>query len=971
MTAAALITSPRLPSAAASDHRGMLENVVFTGPMVGRDDELGALVSALDDALAGQSRVVLVGGEAGIGKTRLIEELLQRVDGAKALVGGCVDLGDDALPFAPFATALREPMRSAGVDDLVMLAAGGSDDRRRLYEAVADLLEREGATQPIVLVIEDLHWADRSTRELLAFLARSLRDVPVLIVATYRTDELHRHHPLRPFIAELSRSVPRVEVPPLSRPAVTDLLTELLGRRPSESETTTYYERSDGNPFMLQELAACPDECALPASLRDVMLIRVDRLSPSTRSVLRVAAVIGQDVWHRLLSVVCNEADIAENDLDAALREAVDAAILVLRDEHTYAFRHSLLREYLHADLMPGEHSRIHAAIARALTEQPDLIDSQRRDLEIAHHWHAAHDLPKALPAAYQAAAAAERIQAYAEQLRMLERVLELWPVVPDAREMLGTDEYTIVVDAAQAAARADDHDRVLALTDRAVLLAGRDGDVDRIAESLARRGRRRLHFDVDNSVVDIQRALEVLPETPSDTRARALDALSVTLMLRGDTAEALEHARAAVDMAREVGDSYTEISGMITLGTLLFDSGEADDGLDIMRAALARAESEGEDVMAGRALTNLSHTLCGIGHYKEAAEAAERGLAVISRLGLTRTYSPILVTNIADAKIHLGEVDVADEMLRTTAAAQGLIAGGVSGVGMLSATVAFVRGDLDTAEQLLRDTEVARGTAATLPQDSLPIVRLRAAIALARGDAESALEIALTELRGPSAGGHIRYYWPILVVAAEAVVALASSRRDSSPTDSLQYAVDLIRSTAASLPVAGDSASAWSAHVAALLATVDGRATSEEWVAVAAAYGKLEEPLPHGFALLRASSVAAEQGERREASDLVREADEYATVMGPGILRTAVDAAARRLGIELGVSAAATPFGLTDRELEVLRRVAAGRTNKQIAEELYISPKTVSVHVSNLMAKLEVNGRGEAAAFAHQHGLT
>ena len=958
-----------------SDVRGMLQNVVFTGPMVGRDDELGVLLSALDDARVGQSRVVLVGGEAGIGKSRLVEELIARADGATSLVGACVDLGDDALPFAPFASALREPMRSAGVDDLVMLAAGGSDDRRRLYEAVADLLERESSAQPIVLVIEDLHWADRSTRELLAFLARALRDVPVLIVATYRSDELHRSHPLRPFLAELSRSVPRVDIPPLTRAAVADLLTELRGHRPSDSDIAMYYERSDGNPFMLQELASCPDDCGLPQSLRDVMLMRVDRLDSTTRSVLRIAAVIGQDVKHRLLAVVCAENNTNEQDLDAALRQAVDASILRPVDDQTYTFRHSLLREFLHADLMPGEHSRIHSAIARALTEQPDLIEAQHRTLEIAHHWYAAHDLPRALPAAYDAAADAGRIQAYAEQLRMLERVLELWPVVPDAEQLLGSDEYTVVVEASQAATRADDHDRVLALIDRAVLLASRGGDIDRIAESLARRGRRCLHVDADRAVEDIQRALEVLPEEASTTRARALDALSVTLMLRGkDTFEALQCARDAVDMGREVGDSHTEISGLITVATVLIDIGEVDEGLEIMRDAVAKAVAEADDVMAARAYTNFSHTLCGIGRYREAAEAAERGLEVVSRLGLTRTYSPILIANIADARIHLGDLESAAEILQAaTTTSPGLNAGAVPHLITLEATVAFMRGDLDVAERLLQDMQVAQGEAPLLPQEALPVIELRAAIAILRDDPQEALDVTLPELRDPGSGGHLRYYWPILVVAAEAANALAAKHQGSALPGSVSHAVELISSAAASQAVAGASATAWSAHVSALVAATQKRATSEQWGAVASAYEKLEEPFPQGIALLRAASLAAEAGERREAADLVREADDLAVAIGPGLLRSATDAAARRLGIELSSRESnldTLPFGLTSRELEVLKRVAAGRTNKQIATELYISPKTASVHVSNILAKLGVAGRGEASALAHQHGL-
>ena len=947
----------------------MLEVVVFSGAMVGRSDELDALTAAFDEARQGRPRVVLVGGEAGIGKTRLIEELIARADGATTLVGGCVDLGDDALPFAPFATALREPMRAAGVTDLVALAGGASDDRRRLYEAVADLLERESAEGPIVLVLEDLQWADRSTRELLAFLGRALQAVPVLIIATYRNDELHRQHPLRPFLAEISRSVPRIDIAPLDEDAVAQLLTELWERPPTDEEITNYHERSDGNPFMLQELAACSDDTALPQSLRDVMLMRVDRLAPQTQSVLRIAALIGNVVSHRLLAVVCADGGITDGELDSALRDLVDAAMLVPHDDDSYEFRHSLLREYVHGDLMPGEHSRIHSAIAQALTDQPQLGDPQQYQLEIAHHWRAAHDLPRALPAAYEAASAAERIHAYAEQLRMYERVLELWAVLPDAGEVLGTDEYSVLMDAATAAVRADEHERFLALTDRAVLYARRDGDVARTAEALARRGRQQLHRDIARSIVDIQEALDMLPPTPSAERAQASEALAASLLLHGDVAEALVTARDAADMAHEVGDAVTEASALVTVGTALVDAGEVDEGLQVMRKALSCARDEGDDHVASRALTNLSDALCGIGRHREAIEMAEQALDVAARLGLMRTYSPLPMANIADARIHLGDLAGAEEVLTPTIEDAGL---SVAGVGVLSATVSMLRGDLDGAEELLRATRTAQGEVRRLPQDSLPDVHLSSAIALTRGDVTGVLDLALPELRSPVSNGYPRYYWPIIVIAAEAVVRLIAQDPDGQVSERAQDALEVIESASATQPVAGESGVAWKAHVDVLLDAARGRASKEQWLEVASAYGKIDEVIVQGHALLQAAERAAGDGDRTEAAQLIREADTLAGRVGPGLLRTATDAAARRLGVDLdpvGPKASA-PFGLTDREVEVLRLVASGRSNKQVAQELYISPKTASVHVSNILAKLGVTGRGEAAALAHQHGL-
>ncbi len=954
-------TPTTLVVADATPAHGILDLVASPTHMVGRESELEALIAALDDVRAGHPQVVLVGGEAGVGKTRLVEELARQAPDAAVLVGACVDLGDDALPFAPFAAALREPMRAAGVADLVGLAAGESDDRRRLYEAVADLLEHLAAERPVVLVVEDLHWADRSTRELLAFLAGALRDAAVLTVATFRTDELHRRHPLRPFVSELSRTVQRIHLDRLDRRGTATLVEEIWGRRPSEPEAGSLFERSDGNPFLIQELAACPPDCGLPQSLREVMLIRVDRLSASAQAVLRIASVIGQEVTHPLLAAVCARNDIDDGALHSALREAVDASILVLRDDHSYAFRHSLLRESLHFDLLPGEHARIHAAVAQQLTDNPSLADPQQWALEVAHHWYAAHDLPRALPATYAAADAAARIHAYAEQLRMLERVLELWPVVPDAGVTLQTDEYSVVVDAAHAATRADDHDRVLALTDRAVVLAGREGDPQRIAESLARRGRRRLHIDMADSVSDIRRALEVLPETPSASRAQALDALAVTLMLRGDTSEATAVAEAA---------SLTEVSALITLGTLLVDRGEADEGLAVTRDALTRAQADDEQLMAARALTNLSHQLCGIGRHREAETVARQGLDVVRLLGLTRTYSPILSSNVVDALIHLGELDEAEAVLQPALTAGGLNAGGLACLGYLAATIAYQRGDLDAADSLLDRTEAGHGDSPLLPQDVLPIAQVRAATALERGDIDRALEIALGELSGSRVGGHTRFYWPLIVVAAEAATAQAER---GAREDTLKSLLDTVEAAADAEPSAGASGVAWSSHVAAALASARGSATAATWIDVASAYNKLEEPFPQGRALLSGAEQAASDGDRATARTLVREADQLATQIGTGLLRSRTNRLARKLGVDLGHDtepAAGASYGLTDREREVLHRVAEGRTNRQIADDLFISPKTASVHVSNILAKLGVASRGEAAAFAHRHGL-
>jgi ATP/maltotriose-dependent transcriptional regulator MalT len=945
-----------------------------TPRLVGRQTELSSLVSALDDARDGKSRLLLVGGEAGVGKTRLIEELVLRADDAKALIGGCVDLGDDALPFAPFAAALREPMRAAGVDDLVELAAGGSDDRRRLYEGVADLLEQISIEQPVVLVVEDLHWADRSTRELLAFLGRALRDVRVLIIATYRTDEIHRSHPLRPFVAELSRSVQRIELERLDFDDVTDLLQDLLGREPSSSEATRLYERSEGNPFYLEELTACPTDFGLPQSLRELMLVRVERLAPPTQTVLHIASIIGTEVPHNLLAAVASGMSVDDDTLTLALRDAVDSSLLVMESEEGYSFRHSLLRESLHDDLLPGEHTRLHAEVARTLADNPGLVDHQRRDAEVAHHWYSAHDLPKALTSAVRAADGAKRINAYAEQLRLLERILELWAVVPDAAELTGTTEFLVVSDASLAAGRAGDSDRAVAFSDRAVRIAETDGDPELLARALNRRGKWRVHQDSDAALADVRRSLEILPPGSSDNRARSLDALASVLMLRGDHDEAIPVARQAAAMAREFDAPNVELSALITLGMLLVDNAEVDEGLSVAREALARAEATDGQLMLARALTNLSHGLSGLGRHREAEAAARRGLRTIKDIGLWRTFSAVLSGNTADPLLALGRLDDAQDVLNDAERAVGIHIDGSIYLLQLQGSLSLAREDVEGAEQALKAIDETRWVYGQLPQDRLPVDRLRAAVSLRRGELDAAYEHSMQPMRGEIADGHARYYWPLLLIAAETTDLMAKRQPDA---ERLAQQVQEVTGAAQAQPVAGASGQAWSTTVEALLASAQGFATSETWIEAASTYAKVEEPIPQGMALLRAAELAATEGDRSAASALVREADDVASLMAtPNVLRTAVDAMARRVRVDLGAGAAgaaddsADAFGLTEREREVLRRVAAGRSNRQIADELFISPKTASVHVSNILAKLGVSGRGEAAAFAHRNGL-
>ena len=429
---------------------------------VGREVELRRLEDGLAAAAEGRPEVFVMGGEAGIGKSRLAEEFLARAAGAgaTALIGGCVDVEEGGLALGPFVEALRDHARgldhatraqlqTPGGEELARLLpdlgapagsappAIGASTQGRLFELALGLLGRMSAERPLVLVLEDLHWSDRSTRDLLAFLVRNLRAERIVLVATYRSDELHRGHPLRPFLAELDRGrrTCRLDLPPFTRAELAQQLEGLLGARPEHTLVESVFERSEGNAFFAEELVAARGESdgrELPPMLRDILLVRIESRSAAAQQVLRVVAVGGRRVPERLLAAV---SQLPETERSEALREAVEQRLLVPVGEDVYAFRHALLREAVYQELLPGERSRLHVACGTALAAHPELAGGEAAAAaDLAHHWYAAHDLARALSASVSAGRVAEQRSGFAEARMHYERALELWGRVVDRR---------------------------------------------------------------------------------------------------------------------------------------------------------------------------------------------------------------------------------------------------------------------------------------------------------------------------------------------------------------------------------------------------------------------------------------------------------------------------------------------------------------------------------------------------------
>ncbi|KJY47040.1 regulatory protein, partial [Streptomyces sp. NRRL S-444] len=416
---------------------GDVETRSVSPVFVGRADELAVLTDALARAAGQEPQAMLIGGEAGVGKTRLTEEFLCEAArrGAVVAVGGCVEIGAEGLPFAPFSTALRTLHRRLP-GELAAAAAGQEDElarilpelgdtprgphdeesTARLFELTARMLERLAADRTVVLVLEDLHWADTSTRHLLSYLFRTLASGRLVVVATYRADDVHRRHPLRPLLAELDRlrTVQRIELPRFNRAEVRRQLAGILAAQPDEAFVDSVFDRSDGNAFFVEELAACRESgcrTGLTESLRDLLLVRVEVLPDAAQRVVRIVAEGGSTVEYPLLRAV---AGLTEDELIEALRAAVGANILLATsDGDGYRFRHSLVREAVSDDLLPGERARVNRRYAEAMEADGSLIRAEERVIRLASYWYHANDAAKALPAVLAASVTARRRHAY------------------------------------------------------------------------------------------------------------------------------------------------------------------------------------------------------------------------------------------------------------------------------------------------------------------------------------------------------------------------------------------------------------------------------------------------------------------------------------------------------------------------------------------------------------------------------
>ncbi|WP_314244569.1 helix-turn-helix transcriptional regulator [Streptomyces sp. DSM 40907] len=999
---------------------GGVETRSVSPVFVGRADELAVLTDALTRAAGREPQAMLIGGEAGVGKTRLTEEFLCEADrrGAVVAVGGCVEIGAEGLPFAPFSTALRTLHRLLP-GELAAAAAGQEDElarilpelgdtprgphdeesTARLFELTARMLERLAADRTVVLVLEDLHWADTSTRHLLSYLFRTLAGGRLVIVATYRADDVHRRHPLRPLLAELDRlrTVQRIELSRFNRAEVRRQLAGILAAQPDEDFVDSVFERSDGNAFFVEELVASKESgcrTGLTESLRDLLLVRVEVLPDETQRLVRIVAEGGSTVEYPLLRAV---AGLTEDELIEALRAAVGANILLATpDGDGYRFRHSLVREAVSDDLLPGERARVNRRYAEAMEADGSLVRAEERVIRLASYWYQANDPAKALPAVLAASVTARRRHAYSEQLRLLERAMDLWDSAPeDVREALRPADYTevyppcgcdpattalqrldLLAEATVAARYGGERDRALKITKTGLRLLEDDNDPLRAAWFWTERSRLIAGLGRGDGWEEIARAQDLVRGLPpSQVHAEVLVRAASWGMLHKPGPGNLAAAERAVEYARMVGAEETELNARITVGALLTDSGDAPGGLAEMHAVRERATKLGLTMLAGRAHTNLTSQLESLGRSLEAVELAEQGAELVRRSRLMDSEAWIC-GNKAESLYSLGRWDEAAEAARR-ALLVGQSAAPRGSASARLAHLALARGELTEAAHQLAAAHVHFGSheARLQPQHRIPLYRLAIGVAAAEGRiADVRAETSAAAAYGFPLGQH-RYAWPLLLAAA---TAEADARGLPAAEAGRDAALDVLRTAARSLATPVPVWTAYAEYMRAELLRAEARDTLADWTAVEKAVRPLERPHLLARACHRLAEALLAAGDREPAAVLLREAYATAERIGSRTLREALALLARRARLPLtGADSAAAPpvpetdpaeaLGLTSRERDVLRLVAAGSTNRKIAEELFISPKTASVHVSNILAKLGVTGRGEAAALAHR----
>jgi DNA-binding CsgD family transcriptional regulator/tetratricopeptide (TPR) repeat protein len=994
-------------------------------------------MTVLDDALvrarAGRPALVLATGEAGIGKSRLVSEFSQRAIDAGALtaIGSAIELAAGALPYSPFIRVFSALRPNLDVQTAAWLADSSRAPLRRLvpafadmrtgsepqplkpsgpdatevpalYEACLGLLELLAASRPLVIALEDLHWADRSTLDLLRFIVRSTANCQLLIIATARSDEPAAE--LGSFLEELGRQPEAdwVELRRLDAASVRAMVEGIRGVAVSDADADLIFARSGGNPFFVEEIVASGHDGQLSPTVRQVALARVAKLSADAYAVLAAVAIAGRQIGHGQLASVLN---LPPKALSSAIREAVESFILAVgADGEGYQFRHALIAEAVSDDILPGERQRLHRAHAKYL-ERAGLLDASMA-AATAHHWDRGH-MPRAAVSAYMAAAAAaEAIGAYPEALEHLGRALALLPAAvasagrqPDVEAV---DEVAVREQAARVAHLRGDPIRAVELLEPTLSSPQFAFNPERKAVVLEQLARYRwVSPDVEGALADAARAADLVSFRPaSSAKARVLTTHAWTFALSGRYDEADRIATAALEVATAVGDRAEQGHALGVLGIRALEMQPKEAALAALRSALAIAVETNDIEAAVRAYANLLSA--NFGQWDRVVALGEEAIGYVETRRIRISLVVAVLANLAQSYLELGHWDDAEVALGKGRA---LAAAGMYGaeVSFAAARLAIARGALHDAQRLI---ELAEAASISVPGRQAALLT---EIQLCQRRWLGVREVAVPAIAEIASGPVFSFVlsW-ICLPEIRAEAELAAAARARGDTAALSESIALAETGLAAIEA---QATNGELHVRikealalgrAEMSRVRGRSDPSLWRVALATAGETGSHYHEAYPQIRLAEALMESGlepapgesagtrhrrrrsNRLEAIELLGVAHRTAAGLGAAPLLVEVVTIARRAGVALGgdtgpaVSSGAPVgsgddagrSGLTRREVDVLRLVVQGRTNRQIGQMLFITERTAAIHVQHVLAKLDVANRVEAAALAHRIGF-
>jgi DNA-binding NarL/FixJ family response regulator len=947
------------------------------GALVGREVERARLEHAVARARTGTGSLLLLCGEAGVGKTRLAEEVAAA---SSALVLRGAASSGAVTPYGPVVSVLRSFLRARpdGLDTCgplgahlaVLLPELGppppAGDRATIFESVRCAFAQIAGDGHALVILDDLHWSDESTLELLTALAPTLGELPVLVLGAYRSDGLPRDHLLRWLRNELRRNgaLDELVLAPLDVTATGELLAELLPNAPSPALVRTLHDRTQGVPFFVEELAgalvangrlqtgprglelAGDGEVPVPETVRDAVLMSVSPLSDEARSAAEAAAVAGQAFDLQLVGQLASEAGLAELLAHGVLREDGGGRA---------AFRHALGWEALYADVPWLRRRALHREIAEALEA------AGAASIEVAGHWLGAREPVRARQALVCAAQESEAVYAYRDATRAARQALELWP---------GDEEIDLRIDVLDRYTRCAERGGQLAEAVKAwrelsaIRLTRREhvafADAERrLAAVYELRGEREQAFAARRHAVGAFAA----NGHPADAAVERL-AMANHRRLSALYSEAIELAKAAADEAVAAERPDLEARALGLEGVSRAKRGEFEAGLERVRTGLALALAQDITTAAAELYQRLALVLYESAEYRRAEEALDTALGLCRTGGDTGATQEACVTCLVYVLRERGEwsraAELSSELIANDTSAW--VAEGLLGV------IHGFQGKLPSARRLLVSS---LGTAEPVRHFHMWVEATAglAYVADAEGShAEAAEHCRALIGRWQESEDHHDSIWGLRWAST-----FFARRGDQAGTHLCAESLTRIASTTGQAYALGALA-----HAIGEAALLEGDAdtAAEQLARAVEIYRTLDIPFERAQVELRAGVALAAAGEREQALERIRDAYRIARKLGarPLASEAAHEVAAlgesvtRRLGGRAGADAERA--GITRRELEVLRLIAVGRTNREVAQELYLSPRTVDMHVRSILRKLDCRSRVEAAHRAGEVGL-